>query len=168
MHGGCLSKHFKWNEGGHLGEMGVRHIMCAQGIQCVLLFSRILCVFMSSHIMVFVSVPVPVCVRALCVACPLHTLCTQSLCVSVKRPRRAVQQRALLYERMPEWVCHRERKLEEKGDCGERETFPRHPQSVRLIKSHGWSESWETEPEHAGGAWYDSKEIKKEIATCKY
>lgn len=34
----------------------------------------------------------------------------------------------------------------------EGETFPRRPQSVRLIKSHGWSESRETEPEHAGGA----------------
>lgn len=50
--------------------------------------------------------------------------------------------------------------LRRKGTV-ERETFPRRPQSVRLIKSHGWSESWETEPECAEGTCYDSKETKK-------
>lgn len=50
--------------------------------------------------------------------------------------------------------------LRRKGTV-ERETFPRRPRSVRLIKSHGWSESWETEPECAEGTCYDSKETKK-------
>lgn len=52
----------------------------------------------------------------------------KSLCGrwSVRKLRSAVQQRALLFERMPEWVCHTKRKLEEKGDCGERD-FPQAP-----------------------------------------
>lgn len=114
---------------------------------------------------IFVSVcappnppPVPACVRCGVLSAAdrphLGFLC---VCVSARGARRGPSNRERCFcERMPERVCHRERKLEEKGDCGERETFPRHPQSVRLIKSHGWSESRETEPEHAGGAPCDS------------
>lgn len=51
--------------------------------------------------------------------------------------------------------------LRRRGNCGERESFPRHPKSVRLIKSHGWRGSEETEPEHVKEARCDSKEILK-------
>lgn len=82
------------------------------------------------------------------------------MCVSVKRPWRAIQQRALHFERCQNEFVTESVNLRRKGTA-ERETFPRHPESVRLIKSHGWSESWETEPEHARGAWDVSREIKK-------
>lgn len=56
---------------------------------------------------------------------------------------------------MPECVCHGERNAEEKRDC--RETFPRHTESVRLIKSYGLSESWEIESVHAGVVCHEEK-----------
>lgn len=71
----------------------------------------------------------------------------------MKRPRRAVQQRAPHFERCQNEFVTESVNLRRKGTAErERETFPRHPESVRLIKSHGWSESWETELEHAKGS----------------
>lgn len=72
--------------------------------------------------------------------------------------QRAFQTASTPFRKVPEWVCLRECKLEEKGDCRERETFPRQPGSVRLIKSHSSNEGLETKAELAGGALDDRKE----------
>lgn len=157
MHGSCLSKHLNWNKESIEGRE-VWDIMCAWGTLCVLLFSHLLCLFMP---LCWCVVPhVTVCICA-CIVCGMYSSELASLVFGVcvwmhvceceeTIERRPTESTAFL--KVPEWVCHRERKLKEKGDCGERETFPRHPESVRAIKSHGWSESWETEPEHARGA----------------
>lgn len=114
------------------------------------------CVFMSSHIMVFACSCVYLWVHARF----SHAL---SLCVDarVQGNCRALSNRERCFSKgcQNEFVTQSVN-LRRKGTV-ERETFPRHPQSVRLIKSHGWSESWETEPECAEGTCYDSKETKK-------
>lgn len=87
--------------------------------------------------------------------------------MSVKRPRRLSNRERCFSKGCQNEFVTRSVNLRRKRTV-ERETFPRHPQSVRLIKSHGWSESWETEPERAPGACSDSRERKNEGATCKY
>lgn len=114
------------------------------------------CVFMSSHIMVFACSCVYLWVHA-------HFSRALSLCVDarVRGNCGALSNRERCFSKgcQNEFVTQSVN-LRRKGTV-ERETFPRHPQSVRLIKSHGWSESWETEPECAEGTCYDSKETKK-------
>lgn len=113
-------------------------------------------VFMSSCVMVFACSCVYLCVHA----CFSRAL---SLCVEawVWGSRSALSNRERSFSKgcQNEFVTQSVN-LRREGTV-ERETFPRRPQSVRLIKSHGWSESWETEPECAEGTCNDSKETKK-------
>lgn len=119
------------------------------------------CVFMSSWIIVFACSRAYLWVHA----CFSHAL---SLCVEawVWENRQALSNRERCFSNgcQNEFVTQ-SLNLRRKGTV-ERETFPRRPQSVRLIKSHGWSESWETEPECAEETCYGK--TNKEIATCKY
>lgn len=133
---------------------GVWSIMLVLGGYCASSFSS--CVFMSSCIMVFPCS----CVYLWVHACFSRAL---SLCVEawVWGNRGALSNRERSFSKgcQNEFVTQSVN-LRRKGTV-ERETFPRRPQSVRLIKSHGWSESWETEPECAEGTCNDSKETKK-------
>ncbi|MED6236155.1 hypothetical protein ATANTOWER_005141, partial [Ataeniobius toweri] len=73
--------------------------------------------------------------------------------------------KALHFERCQNEFVTESVNLKRKGTV-ERETFPRQPESVRLIKSHGSRGTLETEAGHARGALDDSKEINKERTTC--
>lgn len=78
----------------------------------------------------------------------------------VKQPCRAFQQKALHFERCQNEFVTESVNLKRKGTV-ERETFPRQPESVRLIKSHSSRGTLETEAGHARRALDDSEEINK-------